>query len=77
MRGRRVGEELSPRGAHAGREVHAFSQTSGGWNSLRTTAPRSSWVGGKKLRGQFREEFRCLLEVQAVTVLREAVDDRL
>ena len=34
-------------------------------------------VGGKKLRAQFREEFRCLLEVQAVAVLREVFDDRL
>ena len=73
-----IGEERScHRGAHGGIDVHAFSQTSSGWNSLRTTTPRSSLVGGKKLRAQFREEFRCLLEVQAVAVLRELFDDRL
>ena len=32
---------------------------------------------GKKLVAQLREEFRCLLEVQAVAVLREVFDDRL
>ena len=60
-------------GAHAGNEVP---------NQRRLEFPPDDCamiflVGGGTLRGQFRKEFRCLLEVQTVAVLRELFDDRL
>jgi hypothetical protein len=60
-------------GAHAGNEVP---------NQHRLEFPPDDCAtiflgGGQTLRGQFREEFRCLSEVQAVAVLRELFDDRL